>query len=360
MTVIYLLLLAFAVLLSSFGWSTKIKKVNIPFSWFFIYVFSVIIGFRSKYSGVDTMSYFNYFTDISSNKAPLYAFEIGFTYFTHLIAELTTVEVYIFLLSFLQLFFLYLSCRLLKIKNRLFCIILFVAFMPGLDMLTNGTRGGVSLAVGLLILTITVIKHNKFAILNFFPMLVHASYGILSIISLLVKKFSRQKIHILLFFVNLFLFTTWIFINPLSMLGFIEGFSKDLNYLGKLVRYLLIEKELMSLSVKIYFIIVSVLFTSIYFLTLMVNKKAKNDEILSRMAFIILSGQFIYALFSFSEFSYRFMFLVYPIQILMAVYVIDKYFSGLSRNILVFLLLLAGVLPTYTTKNFSSFDLLNL
>jgi hypothetical protein len=296
------------------------------------------------------MSYFNYFNDISSNKAPLYAFEIGFTYFTHLIAELTSVEVYIFLLSFLQLFFLYLSCRLLKIENRLFCIVLFIAFMPGLDMLTNGTRGGFSLALGLLILTITVIRNNKFALLNFFPILLHASYGILSMISLFVKRFSRQKIHVLLFVANLFLFTTWIFINPLSMLGFIEGFSQELNYLGKLVRYLLIEKELMSLSVKIYFIIVSVLLTSIYFLTLMTNEKAKNDEILSRMAFIILSGQFIYALFSFSQFSYRFMFLVYPIQVLMAAYVIDKYFSGVSRNILVFLILIVGVLPTYTTK----------
>lgn len=360
MSIIYLLLLVLALLLSGFGWSEKIRKLNAPLSWFFIYVFAVLIGFRSRYSGVDTMSYFNYFNDISLNQNPDDSFELGFTSFTYLMTLITSVEIYIFLLSFFQLFFLYLSCRLLKIENKLLCIVLFIAFIPGLDMLTNGLRGGFSLALGLVILTATVIKHNRLVILNLFPMLLHASYGILTIISLFVKKFSGKKVHILLFVSSLFFFTVWLFINPLSMLGFIEGHSQEVNYLGKLVRYLLIEKELMSLSVKVYFIVLSVLLSCIYFLTLKINGNAKNDEVLSRMAFIILSGQFIYALFSFSQYAYRFMFLVYPLQILMTGYVMDKYFSGLKRNILVFMLLLLGILSTYTTNNFSSFELLSL
>ena len=144
------------------------------------------------------------------------------------------------------------------------------------------------------------------------------------------------------------------------MLSLIEVYSQNLSYLGKLVRYLLIEKQLMSLSVKLYFVSISVLFSCVYFLTLKLYNESKLDEVLSRMAFILLSIQFVYALFSFSQYSYRFMFLAYPIQVIMIAYVLDKYYSGILRNIIAFLLCFFGVLTTYTTKNFFSFDLLSL
>lgn len=360
MSAIYLSLLFFSVILSGVGWSKEVNKLNAPFSWFFIYAFSVLLGFRSRFSGVDTMSYFNYFNDVSSNQTPDYSFELGFTYFTFFMTSITSVEIYIFFLTFIQLLSLYLSCKLLNIENKLLCIVLFIVFMPGLDMLTNGLRGGVSLAIGLVVLVATVIKNNRLAALNFLPMLIHASYGILAIISLFTQRFSRSSIHTLLFSLSLFFFTVWVFVNPLSMLAVIEGYSQESNYLGKLVRYLIIEKELMSFSVKIYFIVLSILLSSIYFFTLKVNDKSKKDEVLSRMIFIILSGQFLYALFSFSQYAYRFMFLVYPLQIVMVAYVIDKYFSGLFRNILIYVLLVLGVLSTYTTNSFSSFELLSL
>jgi len=360
LSTLYLLLIVLALIISGFGWSKKLRKLNIPFSWFFIYAFSLLLGFRSRHSGVDTMSYFNYFNDIASNRSPDYSFELGFTYFTYLIAEIFSVEVYIFLLSFMPLFFLYLSSRLLKIENRLFCIVLFIAFIPGLDMLTNAVRGGLALTIGLALLVATVIRQNKFAVLNFLPMLVHASYGIVAIISLFPKRFSGYKIHLLLFSSSLFFFATWIFINPLSMLSIIEGYSQDVNSLGKLVRYLLLEKELMSLPVKLYFVFISILFSCIYFLTFKMYEEARHDEVLSRMVFIILSTQFVYALFSFSQYSFRFMFLAYPLQIIMTAYVLDKYYSGILRNIIVFLLCSFGLMTTYTTHSFSSFELLSL
>jgi len=360
LTIIYLLLLIIALLISGFGWSTTLRKMNTPFSWFFIFVFSVLLGFRSKYSGVDTMSYFNYFNDIAFRREPDFKFELGFKYFTYLISQVTTVEVYIFLISFIIIYCLYLSSRLLNITNRLFCIVLFTAFLPGLDMLTNAVRGGLALAIGLVILVPTVINHNRLATLNFIPMLLHSSYGIIALISLFVRRFSSQRINHLLFISSLFFFFIWLFTSPLLILNIIEGHSRQVNVIGKLIRYLIIERELLSLPVKLYFMLVSIIFSSIYFFTLKMNTDAKKDEILTRIAFIVLSGQFIYALFSFSQFSYRFMFLVYPLQILMVGYVIDKYFSGVQRSILVLSLCFFGVITTYTTKTFLQYNLLNL
>lgn|GEM_PF-5501089 len=360
MTIIFLLFLVLAIFLSGFGWSEKLRKINAPLSWFFIYIFSVLLGFRSKYSGMDTISYYNYFNDLASRHKPDFKFEFGFKYFTYLMTQITTAEAYIFSLSFILIYCLYIASRLLNILNRLFCIILFIAFLPGLDMLTNGVRGGLALTVGLIILVPTVINNNKLAVLNFFPMLLHSSYGIIALISLFVKKFSNPKTNTLLFISSLFFFIIWLIIKPDSILSLIEGHSRQVNVIGKLIRYLILERELLSLSVKLYFMLICLIFSSIYFFTLKINKDARQDEPLTRMAFIILAGQLIYALFSFSQFSYRFMFLVYPLQILMTGYVIDKYFSGMQRNILVFSLCFLGIITTYTTRNFLQYNLLNL
>jgi len=355
-----LLLLVFALLLSGVGWSEKIKKLNAPLAWLFIYIFSVLIGFRSKYSGVDTKAYFNYYNDIRDRVTPDFVFESGFKFFTQIMTEVVSVEVYVFTLSFIQLLLVYLSAKLLKINNKLLAVVVFISFVPGFDMLTNGVRGGMSLTIGLIILVLTVINRNRFAVLNFFPSLIHASYAIVAIISLFVRRFSGRKINTLIFAFSLCFFALWLVVNPLSLLNAFEDVSKQVSYLGRLVRYLIIEKELMSLTVKLYFTVLSISFSCLYFFTLKKDERARDDKVLTRMAFIALSIQFVYALFSFSQYSYRFMFLAFPLQILMFSYIMDKYFSGVARNLIVLLICILGILSTYSTKSFSSFKLLSL
>ena len=360
MTIVYLLLLLLALILSGFGWSEKLKKLNAPLSWFFIYVFSILIGFRSQYSGVDTKAYYQYFNDINDRIIPYFTFEPGFTFFTQIMTEITSVEVYIYILSFVQLLFVYLSAKLLKIDNALLSVVIFISFIPGFDMLTNGIRGGMTLSIGLLLLTLTAIKQNRFAIVNFFPAIMHASYVIIAAISVFAKKFANVKMNAFIFSCSFLFFLLWLVVNPLALLNIFNGVSREVSYVGRLVRYLIIEKELMSFSVKLYFITVSLLFSFLYFTTLKYNKESQNDPVLTRMAFIALSIQFVYALFSFSQFSYRFMFLAYPLQILIFCYIMDKYYSGVIRNLIVFSICLLGIISTYSTKTFSSFKLLDL
>jgi len=360
LTIVYLVLLIIALLLSGFGWSKKLKKINAPLSWFFIYTFSILIGFRSQYSGVDTKEYYKYFNDISDRITPYFTFEPGFTFFTLFMTEITTVEVYIFVLSFIQLLFIYLSAKVLKITNGLLTVVVYLSFIPGFDMLTNGIRGGMTLSISLLFLSLTVISKNKLAVLNFIPSVMHASTVIVAVASIFTKKFAHVKINTLIFSLNLTFFILWLFINPLSLLDVFSKTSKEVGYLGTLIRYLIIEKELMSFSVKLYFICLSILFSLLYFLTLKYNKESRTDDILTRLAFIGLSTQFIYALFSFSQYSYRFMFLAYPLQLLMFCYIMDKYYSGVHRNLIIFSICFLGLITTYSTKTFSSFKLLSL
>lgn len=363
MTILYLFLLVLSILIAAFGWTQKLNKLNAPFSWFFIYVFSIFIGFRSRYSGVDTNSYFNYFLDIKAGIKPYFTFEPGFTYFTQLMTKIASVEVYIFILSATQLLCIYLSAKLLNIKNKLTAVVAFISFVPGLDMLTNGLRGGFALILGLVLLVATVINHNRFAFINIFPAFFHASYTIITIVTLFVKRFSGQQMNLFIFVSSLLFFAIWLVVNPVAIIGFFESLNKDANSLGRigrLVRYLIIEKELMSFSVKLYFIVLSLLFSFLYFFTLRYNSSAKSDEVLTRMAFIALSIQFIYALFSFSQYSYRFMFLAFPLQILIFSYIIDKYFYGMMRSLIIIAICFLGLITTYSTKSFSQFNLLSL
>lgn len=360
MTILYLLLLVLALLISGFAWSEKLKKLNPPLSWLFLYIFSVLIGFRDKFSGVDTKAYFNYYNDTKYRITPDFTFEPGFTYLTQLLTEIVNVEVYIFILSFIQLLCMYLAAKLLNINNKLLAVVIFLSFVPGFDMLTNGIRGGVALTTGLFLLVLTVINKNRLAIINFIPAFLHASYAIVALIGLFVKSLAGPRMNIFIFTCSLFFFLLWLAVNPLSLLAVFEDISKQVSYLGRLIRYLIIEKELMSLTVKLYFIILSILFSCIYFITLRYNKLSREDEILTRMAFIALSIQFIYALFSFSQYSYRFMFLAFPLQILMFCYIMDKYYSGVMRQLIVFSVCFLGILSTYSTKTFSSFKLLSL
>lgn len=191
----------------------------------------------------------------------------------------------------------------------------------------------------------------------------HTSYTIITLVSLFVKKFSGFKINILIFSSSLFFFLIWLMINPIVIVSFFESISSQASAfgrLGRIVRYLIIEKELMSFAVKLYFMVLSLFFSCLYFYTLKHNPSAKEDNVLTRMAFLALSIQFIYALCSFSQYSYRFMFLAFPLQALMFCYIMDKYYSGVLRSMIVLAVCFLGLLSTYSTKTFSSFELLNL
>lgn len=363
MNLIYIILIVLALIIAGFGWSERLKKINAPLSWFFIFIFAVLIGFRSSDSGVDTIAYYNYFYDIKYRITPYYTFESGFIFFTEFMTKITNVETYVFTLSFLQLLCIYLSAKRLNINNKLVAIVLYLSFIPGFDMLTNGLRSGLALSVGLLILVCTTIYSNRYVLLNMFPILMHTSYTIITIISFFTKRFSGYKMNYFIFISSITFFVLWLVVNPIIIVSFFENISSQASAfgrLGRIVRYLIIEKELMSFTVKLYFMILSLFFSFLYFYTSKKQANARNDEVLTRMAFLALSIQLVYALCSFSQYSYRFMFLAFPLQALMFCYIMDKYYSGVMRSIIVLAVCFLGVLSTYSTKTFSSFKLLNL
>lgn len=357
---LYLVMLLLGLLLSLFGWLRGLVLINSLLAVIIVYIFSIFIGFRSESSGVDTASYLNYFNSLKKNENTNFSFEIGFEYFSYYLSQITTGDIYIFLLSFIQLMFITLSAKNLNIKNIIIVPILYLSFLPGLDMLTNGIRGGSAIAIGLPLLMITVIKRNRLAPLNFLPMLFHASYGIISLISLFTNSFSSVRNNKIIFIASILFFCTWLIIEPYFILEKVNFLSGSFSVFGKLVRYLLIEKELMSSSVKLYFILLSLSFSFFYFYIINSCTKAKQDILLNKLAFITLVGQLVYAFVSFGEYSYRFMFLVYPLQIILTAYILDNYVSGLRRLFFLILFVLTGSVITYSSNTFQSFELLNL
>ncbi|MFY8273986.1 EpsG family protein [Pseudoalteromonas sp. SSDWG2] len=358
MNFIFICFLSIFVLLASFGWSIKVSRINSTLSILFITFYSTFIGFRSSISGSDTLSYINYFEDIKHGNSPAFGFEIGFELLTRFFVLFDRVDIYIFFLTFSQMLLVYVAACTLKLKNKILVLILYVCYLPGLDMLSNATRGGLALSLGLPILVFTVVRNRGSRVFNFLPLMFHSSYLILAINGLLSKRFSGYRLNFFLFSFSIFFFIFWLVFPPELIVRIADGFSKEGSNVGKFARYLLLERELLSFVVKMYFVFVSVVFSLFYISFSFVNRKIIEDDYLSRLAFVVMSTQLLYAVVSFSEYSFRFMYLAYPIQVLMVCYIFENYFRTIYRPFWAFLLAFLGFSMTYTTKTFGAYELL--
>lgn len=359
MLISFVIILLVAGLYSAVGLLSKKALINDVFNFIFIFLLTVFIGFRSVESGVDTKSYYDYFYLLASGQGGG-VFEYGFELLTDFFILIGSVEFYIFFLTAVQLFAIYLAAMLMGLKNKLVVVVLFLAFLPGLDMLTNGMRNALALSIGVPIFIFTVVNRNQFKFLNFFPVLFHLSYSINAFFSIVVNRYASIKMNLYISLFVLFFFILWQITTPILFLDNIKGFTEGYGGLSKLIRYALLEKELLSRSVKLYFLVVSLFFSLMYIVVIGVVKNARKDHKLIKLAFFCLLVQGVYALLSFSEYSFRFMYLAYPFQIIMVSYLLENYIKRIWRTLILLSVFLANIFVTYNTETFQSFTLLDI
>src|SRR5690606_2334861 len=117
-------------------------------------------------SGVDTPAYIAYFR---GDELTPRQFEIGFALFTQVFRVFGSAEWYIWGIAMVQVLSMALAARLLGIRNLAVVLIAYIAFLPGLDMLTNGMRNGLALTLGMPILIATTINRASMRLFNFLP-----------------------------------------------------------------------------------------------------------------------------------------------------------------------------------------------
>lgn len=335
------------------------RAINISLSLIFVLIFSCLFGFRTFDSGVDTQSYVDYFQSISRSETPEFSFEIGFKFLTSVLSLLIEDYLYIYLVTLLQLLFLLIAGLLLRVKNVSLLILLYVSFLPGFDMLTNGVRSGLALSFGLCLFAFIARANHKFinAVIGFAPSLLHASYLIVYILSLFSYGVnSLRKINYILFF-SIFISLSFVFIDDAFILEILAPFTSDYGLISKLIRYALIEKELMSLSVKLYFLFLSISLSLLNFW--LINKRSIKSDVSIKLYSISVLLFLSYSLLSFSEFSFRFMFLAYPFQIVLLSFLIENSIIQRYEKVILMSLLFFSIFITYSTDTFSKFKFFN-
>ncbi|MDX1303674.1 EpsG family protein [Photobacterium sp.] len=329
----------------------------------FVITISFFIGFRSEFSGVDTQTYIKIFYQAVESNELVLNYELFFSLIIYLSSQFLSVEMYLFFIAFFSFLGLLIAARMLNLSNATVFIVVFLAFLPGLDLVTNGIRNGLSLTLGLpfFVYAMIVNKSKRLIpkLINITPVFFHYSYIPIFFMGFISRKLINYKLSIILILISIVFFTTWIIIPADLIQGIARPYTSLPDPFGKLARYIILEKQIMSEGVKAYFYVVSLLLTLITAIPLLSQPHtAKKDDRYNRLFFISSLGIMVYSSVYFMGFSYRFMFLFYPIQILAFTYVWDKYVTNQLTRIIIVAFIILNFLVTYSTSTFTEMDLL--
>ena len=353
----YVLLLEGLLLVTSLLWLRKGGVHYAIAAGISIFVICSFIGLRSTTSGVDTFDYYTYFT---SKDVVDQGFEPGFVFITKVLRFVFSAELYFLFIAILQGAALVLAGRMLGIKNSALTLIAFLSFIPGLDLFSNAVRNGLALTIGMPLLVGTAITGRRFKYLNLLPATIHLSYGLISAISFTVRRFASVKSNVILFVFSILFCFLGFRLSSAMLASHLDSVPKGYVGISQIIKYMLLENELLSDAVKLYFAVVSLLFSIFYFIVLGVDKASRQDIVLTRLAYVSLSIQLCYMIVSFSEYAFRFMFIAYPLQILMFVYVAERYIKVVWRVPIVILVLTVNIAVTYSTNTYATYQLLDI
>ncbi|MFQ1832920.1 EpsG family protein [Aeromonas veronii] len=317
---------------------------------------SFFIGFRSIDSGTDTKEYYYYFQYINDFPS---RFEFGFEIITHIIKNFFDYQVYFFLICFLTLFLLVVSCHINNVNCLLFLGVS-LSFLPGLDLITNGIRNGLSISLGIFILSLSMYKSRRILIavlLSPISAAIHISALVFTILLPMASFISNARFRVKsIYFISICLF---IFFNLMGM-DFIREivfpYRSQIGFVGKVSRYILLDDELLSSNVKFYFYVVSAYL--MWFTVAHIERI--NNEIIILLTKVSLLGFLAFSMLYFSAYSFRFMLLFFFLQVMTCSYIITQNLCRPRTKILFVLFVFINMVLTYISKTYVNMTLLEL
>lgn len=345
-------------ILASVGlWDVRNRALQGCLTLLSLFVISIYCGLRSFTSGVDTPSYVEYFY---SDDGAFGKYEFGFSGFTYVFQLIGSPSLYLYAIVLWELLFLVIAARSLGVRSTALIVLAYVSFLPGLDMLTNGLRAGMALTAGAPLVVLTLVNRISSRYLNILPATIHLSFAMVAAVGFFEKRFASTRVNRWILCFSVIFGVLWMFVSPSNWLHLLDPFSDGYFGVSKLVTYILAEDEFMSKGVKAYFTVLSLSFSFLYIYVIGRKGAALWDVKLMRMAFITMTVQLVYMLLSFSGYAFRFMYIVYPLQVVMMVYILERYFRNPARVIVTTVWLLSAVVITYSTRTFEGYRLLNI
>jgi len=333
-------------------WSSN--KTNYLLQFIFVLFIGLFFGFRSESSGSDTGTYLRYFQSILDLNIQ-HNFEYGFTQFSTALVSILSKDIYLVVIVLIQLLFLYFSFISIKLRNTLACIWLFIAFMPGLDLISSAIRSFMAASVGAFIFCST-INRPKLKIFNLVPVIFHFSYALIFLISIIPVKKTSVKLINAIYCWSVFNFLFLLVFDVRFFASILNDFTSGYGILSKLVRYIVLENDLLSPLVRFYFSFLTIVLSSV--LIYLLNKQKKDndiDEVFFNLVFLSILAQFFFSIVSFTDFAYRFYYVYYTLQIIGVVYGLSLLANKKLGFFIYSGLLFFGFITTYATNKFSNY-----
>ncbi|PCK33630.1 EpsG family protein [Pseudoalteromonas piscicida] len=337
----------------------RIKRgANLPIFLGIALVLLLFFGFRSIHSGVDTLAYYRYFQEVKLLSFNGKGFEPGFFYLTYFFAKLGNWHAFLGGIVLIQLIAVFVSSNLLKIKDTILPVMLYIALLPGFDLMTNGLRQGVALSLGMLMVVVS-LHYRWVKPITLTSILMHKSMISYIVVVFLPKFLTTNK-------AQKYIVLAGVVVSLIGLAGTSLGVGlkfADLlpipipgtgHSLGaKIDMYLYIEKQLLSPFMKLYFLLLSYALLWPYLYSLL---SGKDTSSLKELASITLLLQFIFLLVWWTNFGYRFMYISYIASIFLSVKTVEEIGSKKLQCYL-YAIVFLGFLSTYGSQNFSSFSL---
>ncbi len=305
---------------------------------------SIIFGYRTIDTGTDTSTYYSWYEFLGSPNSTRefeWLFEnIGYTFKTF------DIDARFFLFSIAFISCLMLTKAYGKENKSLSGLALCAtfSFIPGMDLLINGVRNGLALAIAsyAAIKFFQDYKKINFLILVGIATLIHSS-AIMFIVALCMPSLSRR-----FYLIPLYVFIVCFF---MEIVGTFDALFRLLasagiggHYISRLLAFKYQESDMFSGILKYYFFVISLIPAGLYLL----NKKI-NTQLLCFYYTISIPYSLIFS----SPSSYRFSFLGYFIVIAIIMDYINKA-SFLNRQMMYVFLLIMFII-TYTTNSAANY-----
>lgn len=309
--------------------------------------FSIVIGMRTYDSGSDTLTYLYYFNALGENNdASVRSLDLGFGSITRLLYYINS-ESWFYLFSIFSLTFVTFFFANRKVSTYLSSyFVCFIAFLVGLDLISNGIRNGLALAFCFAFFICILRDRAYLSILwLILAICIHSSsmiYLVFFLPTIFFDDNSKRKLDIV--------FLIYLIFVLFSILGLtkpiIEGIISIIPFGGissRVSAFAAQESDMLAGYMKYYFLVITLL---PYF---MFYNKSDFHRVLICMYIILLP----YGLMFFSPSSYRFSFIAYPL----IVYVLSN-FSILDRNkrTALYIILLTSIIVTYGTNTFTAYE----
>ena len=305
-----------------------------------------LIGLRSFDSGTDTLTYVKYFESVTNNPSSL---EPGFYLYTLAFNLFDSQTAYIFSLSVLPLLFVYLAAVRFDVSRPALVVCLFISFVPGIDLITNGLRQGLALSLALWLAAVSAGRPTLRAMWFTIPTMIHFSSLMVLIADLIAQRLSSKQINFLMI-IAWVLIIFWQFVSAELLVNLLRGLlGSPIPIFETLLRYLVNTNSILSPTVYLYFLFVSVAFA---FISAFLFRRLDRQQRLTLASLFNVSVLlfFGFALVSFSGFAYRFMFIAYVFQVVVLGVLLDWRGEQATTKLMYMSLISLGSLVTYTTN----------